>query len=80
MLARLPVASPDAPGVIGADTVAHCGSTPIGGFARTLTTTDLVTGCTENHSIRNNASRWILEGIEELAERFPFANHSSDRN
>jgi hypothetical protein len=51
--------APEAPGVIEADTVAHCGPTLIGEFARTLTMTDLVTGWTENHSIRNNASKWI---------------------
>ena len=65
--------APDAPGVIEADTVAHCGPTLIGEFARTLTMTDLVTGWTENCSIRNNAAKWIVEGIKELQERFPFA-------
>jgi hypothetical protein len=64
---------PDTPGVIEADTVAHCGPTLIGEFARTLTMTDIVTGWTENHSIRNNASKWITEGIEELQGQFPFA-------
>ena len=64
--------APTAPGVIEADTVAHCGPTLIGEFARTLTMTDLVTGWTENASIRNNAAKWILEGIEELQGRFPF--------
>jgi hypothetical protein len=58
--------------VIEADTVAHCGPTLIGEFARTLTTSDLVTGSTENHSIRNNPAKWIVEGIEELQQRFPF--------
>ena len=65
--------APEAPGVIEADTVAHCGPTLIGEFARTLTMTDLVIGWTENHSIRNNAAKWITEGIEELQQRFPFA-------
>jgi hypothetical protein len=65
--------APQAPGVIEADTVAHCGPTLIGEFARTLTMTDLVTGWTENCSIRNNASKWIVEGIEELQAWFPFA-------
>ncbi|MGA9374496.1 MAG: transposase family protein [Mycobacterium sp.] len=65
--------APKAPGVIEADTVAHCGPTLIGEFARTLTMTDLVTGWTENCSIRNNASKWTLEGIEGLQKRFPFA-------
>jgi hypothetical protein len=64
--------APNTPGVIEADTVAHCGPTLIGEFARTLTMTDLVIGWTENASIRNNASKWILEGIEELQQRFPF--------
>ena len=35
--------------------------------------TDVVSGWTENCSIRNNAAKWIVEGIEELQERFPFA-------
>ncbi|MDQ1249744.1 MAG: hypothetical protein QG597_4120 [Actinomycetota bacterium] len=65
--------APKVPGVIEADTVAHCGPTLIGEFARTLTMTDLVTGWTENHSIRNNAAKWITEGIERLQGRFPFA-------
>ena len=64
--------APQAPGVIEADTVAHCGPTLIGEFVRTLTMTDLVIGWTENHSIRNNAAKWITEGVEELTERFPF--------
>jgi hypothetical protein len=38
--------------VIEADTVAHCGPTLQGEFTRTLTMTDLVTGWTENASIR----------------------------
>ena len=33
----------------------------------------MVTGWTGNHSIRNNASKWIVEAIEELQQRFPFA-------
>jgi len=64
--------APDEPGVIEADTVAHCGPTLIGEFARTVTMTDVVTGWTENCSIRNNASKWVVKGIEQLAEQFPF--------
>ena len=64
--------APQAPGVVEADTVAHCGPTLIGEFVRTLTMTDLVIGWTENASIRNNAAKWIIEGIDELQERFPF--------
>jgi hypothetical protein len=64
--------APDAPGVIEADTVAHCGPTLIGEFARTLTMTDVVIGWTENCSIRNNASKSIVAGVEQLTELFPF--------
>lgn len=60
------------PGVIEADTVAHCGPTFQGEFVRTLTMTDLVTGWTENASIRNNASKWIVQAVTELQGRFPF--------
>ena len=56
----------DRPGAIEADTVAHCGPTFIGEFARTLTMTDMVTGWTENASIRNNASLWITQAVNEL--------------
>ena len=64
--------APNTPGVIEADTVAHCGPTLIGEFARTLTMTDLVSGWTENCSIRNNAATWIVAGVEQLRGRFPF--------
>lgn len=63
---------PTTPGVIEADTVAHCGPTLVGEFARTLTMTDLVTGWTENASIRNNASKWITQAVGELRDMFPF--------
>jgi predicted DNA-binding transcriptional regulator AlpA len=60
------------PGVIEADTVAHCGPTFQGEFTRTLTMTCLVTGWTENASIRNNASKWIVKAVAALQGMFPF--------
>ena len=60
------------PGFLELDTVAHCGPTFAGEFARTLTMTCLVTGWTENASIRNNAAKWILGAVSDLQERFPF--------
>lgn len=63
---------PTTPGVIEADTVAHCGPSYVGEFARTLTMTDMVTGWTENSSIRNNAATWILEAVADLDRMFPF--------
>lgn len=64
--------APGGPGVIEADTVAHCGPTLVGEFARTVTMTDIRTGWTENASIRNNARKWIIGAIQELQGRFPF--------
>ena len=58
--------------MIEADTVAHCGPTFQGEFTRTLTMTDLVTGWTENASIRNNASKWIVKAVAALQSMFPF--------
>lgn len=60
------------PGVAEADTVAHCGPTFVGEFARTLTMTDVVCGWTENASIRNNASKWIVAAVGDLQQMFPF--------
>lgn len=65
-------APPSVPGVIEADTVAHCGPTPKGEFCRTPTMTDTAAGWTENASIRNNASKWIVRAIDELRGMFPF--------
>lgn len=62
----------DVPGMLECDTVAHCGATLQGEFARTLTMTDMSTGWTECGSIRNNASKWILETVKALRESFPF--------
>lgn len=58
-------------GVIWADTVAHCGPTFVGEFARTVTMTDLVTGWTGNASIRNNESQWMVTAVAALQSLFP---------
>lgn len=66
------------PGAIEADTVAHCGPTLRGEFARTLTMTDMVTGWTENRSVRNNAAVWITAAVDQLTESFPFPVRTFD--
>lgn len=60
------------PGVIEANTVAHCGPTFVGEFVRTLTMTNLITGWTENASICNNAPKWIVQAIADVQGMFPF--------
>lgn len=71
-LSKVGDAPPTVPGVIEADTVAHCGPTFAGEFCRTLTMTDLATGWTENASIRNNAAKWIVQAVGDLEGMFPF--------
>jgi hypothetical protein len=68
----------DVPGMIEADTVAHCGPTLKGEFARTLTMTDMATGWTEARSIRNNATSWITDAVERLHGSFPLTGFDSD--
>jgi hypothetical protein len=63
------------PGLVEADTVAHCGPSLIGEFARTLTMTDVATGWTECASIRNNAAKWIVRAVGGLRDAFPFPIH-----
>jgi IS30 family transposase len=54
----------DEPGFFEGDTVAHCGPTLKGEFARTLNLTDMVTGWVFTRSIRNNASVHILGALD----------------
>jgi len=63
--------APNTPGVIEADTVAHCGPTLIGEFARTLTMTDLVIGWTENASIAQQRRHVDHRGHRGTAAALP---------
>jgi hypothetical protein len=60
------------PGFIEGDTVAHCGNELKGEFIRTLTTTDVFTGWSENIAISNNSHANITEGLLLLECRYPF--------
>ncbi len=60
-----------APGFFEGDTVAHCGPTLKGEFARTLNLTDVTTGWTFTTSIRNNASRHIIAGLNRAIDALP---------
>lgn len=61
------------PGLAEADTVAHCGPSARGEFARTLTMVDYATNWTVNVSTRNNAKSNIRKAVDEAIPRFPFA-------
>jgi len=60
------------PGFIQTDTVAHCGTSLMGNFANSITTTDILTTWTENKAVYNKRSTEMAKGLEELFRRFPF--------
>jgi hypothetical protein len=53
-----------APGFFEGDTVAHCGPTLRGEFARTLNLTCVHTGWTFTRTVRNNAHAHILGALK----------------
>lgn len=59
------------PGFFETDTVAHCGPTAKGEFARTLTMTDVVTGWIQREVLPNNAQVQILAGLDRAAIAIP---------
>ena len=61
------------PGFFEGDTVAHCGPTLKGEFARTLNLTDVHTGWVFTRSVRNNAHVHILGALEAGVTEVPFA-------
>ncbi len=60
------------PGFFEGDTVAHCGPTLKGEFARTLNLTDVHTGWVFTRSIRNNANAHILAGLKAAVTELPY--------
>jgi hypothetical protein len=61
------------PGFFEGDTVAHCGPTLKGEFARTLNLTDVHTGWVFTRTARNNAHTHILAALKAAVEEAPFA-------
>lgn len=61
------------PGFFEGDTVAHCGPTLKGEFARTVNLTDVHTGWVFTRSVRNNAHVHILSALKAAVEQIPFA-------
>lgn len=62
----------DEPGFFEGDTVAHCGPTLKGEFARTLNLTCVNTGWVFTQSVRNNAHVHILCALEAAVTAIPF--------
>ena len=61
------------PGFFEVDTVAHCGPTLVGEFARSVNYTDMMTGWVFTRAIRNNARVHILSAFDAFVEGVPFA-------
>lgn len=60
------------PGFFEGDTVAHCGPTLKGEFARTLNLTDIHTGWVFTRAVRNNAHVHILAALKAGVAEIPF--------
>ncbi|WP_218929093.1 integrase catalytic domain-containing protein [Actinomyces bowdenii] len=60
------------PGFFEVDTLAHCGPTLKGQFARTLNMTDVLTGWTFTRTIRNNAEKHIIAALDAAIDAVPF--------
>lgn len=61
------------PGFFEGDTVAHCGPTLKGEFARTLNLTCVHTGWVFTRTVRNNAQVHILAALKAADSEIPFA-------
>jgi len=60
------------PGFFEGDTVAHCGPTLKGAFARTLNLTDVHTGWVFTRTVRNNANTYILGALKAGVHEIPY--------
>lgn len=61
------------PGFLEGDTVAHCGPTLKGEFARTVNLTDVRIGWVFTRTVRNNAHIHILGALKQAVEQIPYA-------
>lgn len=55
------------------DLVAHCGDSAKGEFINSLTLTDILTGWTENASFLGKAQKRIMDALDNIKNRLPFA-------
>lgn len=66
------------PGFFEVDTVAHCGPTLKGEFARTLSMTDVHTGWIHLEVLRNNAAVHVIGGLDRALEAIPYGIEGID--
>lgn len=74
---RIPVRTLDAhaecPGIVNADTVAHCGTSLSGDYANSLTIVDLYSAWTVNRAIWKKEAPPTLKQIKKAESLFPFS-------
>ena len=81
---RIPIEPKDwnvkGPGHVQSDTVAHCGNSLEGGFANTLTVTDIHTTWTETRGIWGKGAIRVIDAMREIEKALPFGitNFKSD--
>lgn len=77
---RIPIEPKDwnvtAPGHVQSDTVAHCGDRLEGGFANTLTLTDIHTTWTETRALWGKGSARVIEAMACIERALPFRIHT----
>jgi hypothetical protein len=61
------------PGFFECDTVAHCGPTLVGEFARSVNFTDVLTGWVFTRSVRNNAHAHIRRVMDASVDEIPYS-------
>lgn len=75
-IAKVPIRNleftPNEPGYVEIDCVAHCGGSLSGKFAWTLTLTDIHTGWTECEAIWNKTSDAVYRALQHIEKRLPF--------
>jgi len=60
------------PGLMEADTVAHCGNSLQGDFVWSLTLTDIFSGWTENRAVWNKGYEGVRQAVQDVEESLPF--------
>ena len=60
------------PGVMEADTVAHCGNSLDGNFVWSLTLTDVFSGWTQNRAVWNKGYEGVKQAIADIEQELPF--------
>ena len=68
------------PGMIEADTVAHCGDSLVGSFVWSVSFTDAYSGWTEQKAVWNKGSAGVLNATRQVEQNLPFpiTNFSTD--